>query len=169
MAMSVPDTGGVYLVPAFTGLGAPYWEADARGTIVGITRGTTREHITRAALESIAWQTHDVVQAMEEDAGVPLKVLKVDGGASANDFLMQFQSDVLDCRVQRPAVTETTAWGAACLAGLALGVFSSPDDVRGAWHLDREFTPRMGAEERTRLHAGWKRAVACTQSWARSN
>ncbi len=168
MAMGVPDTGGVYLVPAFTGLGAPYWEADARGTIVGITRGTTREHLTRAALESIAWQTLDVVKAMEEDAGTPLKVLKVDGGASANDFLMQFQSDVLNCHVKRPQVTETTAWGAACLAGLALGVFSSPDDVRNAWHLDREFTPRMEGEERSTLHAGWKRAVACTQSWARS-
>lgn len=169
MAMAVPDTGGVYLVPAFTGLGAPYWEADARGTIVGITRGTTREHLTRAALESIAWQTLDVVKAMEEDAGTPLKVLKVDGGASANDFLMQFQADVLNRHVQRPQVTETTAWGAACLAALALGVFSSPDDVRNAWHLDREFTPKMRADERDRLHAGWKRAVACTQSWARFN
>ena len=166
LAMSVPDTGGVYLVPAFTGLGAPYWDPYARGLLIGITRGTTRAHVARAALEAIAYQTVDVVRAMEQDAGVPLRALRVDGGAAVNDFLMQFQADVLNVPVERPGVTETTALGAAYLAGLAAGVWQSRDDIRSRWHLDRRFEPAMEDARRTELLSGWRRAVERSLGWA---
>lgn len=166
LANSVPDTGGVYLVPAFTGLGAPYWDPYARGALVGITRGTTRAHIVRAALEAIAYQTCDVMRAMEQDAGVPLRALRVDGGAAVNNLLMQFQSDVLGVPVERPAVTETTALGAAYLAGLAAGVWQSQDEIRAQWHLDRRFEPAMEADRREQLLAGWRRAVERSLGWA---
>ncbi|HEY8418453.1 MAG TPA: glycerol kinase GlpK [Limnochordales bacterium] len=166
LALSVPDTGGVYLVPAFTGLGAPYWDPYARGLLIGITRGTTRAHVARAALEAIAYQTVDVVRAMEQDAGVPLRALRVDGGAAVNDFLMQFQADVLNVPVERPGVTETTALGAAYLAGLAAGVWQSRDDIRSRWHLDRRFEPAMEDARRTELLSGWRRAVERSLGWA---
>ncbi|HLT57248.1 MAG TPA: glycerol kinase GlpK [Limnochordales bacterium] len=166
LAQSVPDTGGVYLVPAFAGLGAPHWDPYARGLIVGITRGTTRAHVVRAALEAIAYQTVDVVRAMEQDAGVPLRALRVDGGAAVNDFLMQFQADVLNVPVERPAVTETTALGAAYLAGWAAGVWQSPGDIRTQWHLNRRFAPAMDGARRTALLGGWRRAVERALGWA---
>jgi glycerol kinase len=165
LAARVPDSGGVYFVPAFVGLGAPYWNTDARGTLIGITRGTTREHIARAALDSMAYQTRDVLDAMQQDAGLKLQELKVDGGASANNLLMQFQSDVLGVRVQRPVVQETTALGAAYLAGLAVGFWKDRSDVAQNWALDREFTPAMDPEERDRLHARWQQAVQRTFDW----
>lgn len=166
LAHSVKDTGGVYLVPAFAGLGAPYWDPYARGALVGITRGTTRAHVVRAALEAIAYQTTDVMRAMEQDAGVPLRALRVDGGAAVNDFLMQFQADVLDVPVERPAVTETTALGAAYLAGWAVGVWQNRDEIRSQWHLDRRFEPAMDAARRDELLGGWKRAVERSLGWA---
>ncbi|MBX5476798.1 MAG: glycerol kinase GlpK [Clostridia bacterium] len=166
LARSVEDTGGVYLVPAFTGLGAPYWDPYARGIIVGITRGTNRAHIARATLESIAYQTRDVLDAMNADADVQTHKLRVDGGAVRNDFLMQFQADILGVPVHRPKVNETTALGAAYLAGLATGVWQSQDQVAENWQMDREFTPSMEGGRRAQLYSGWKRAVERAQRWA---
>ena len=166
-ADKVPDTAGVYVVPAFAGMGAPYWDQYARGPVVGITRGCSQEHFIRATLESIAYQTMDVLAAMEQDLGEPLKGLKVDGGASANDFLMQFQADIIDARVQRPRCIETTALGAAYLAGLAVGYWRDLDEIRENWQLDREFAPHMEEERRVQLKKGWKRAVRCALAWAR--
>jgi glycerol kinase len=166
LAGRVSDTGGVYLVPAFVGLGAPYWDMKARGAIVGITRGTTREHMVRAALESLAYQTRDVLGAMEADSGIRLQSLKVDGGAVANNLLMQFQADILGVPVERPRVIETTALGAAGLAGLAVGFWKSREDLAGRWQLDRRFTCHMEAAVRERLYRGWKRAVTRAMDWA---
>lgn len=165
-AEKVDDTGGVYLVPAFAGMGAPYWDSYARGTMVGITRGCQKEHFIRAALESIAYQTVDVLTAMEEDAELSIAGLKVDGGASANDFLMQFQADILGAQVYRPECIETTALGAAYLAGLSCGYFKSKEEIRENWKLSREFVHQMGEEHRLRLLKGWKRAVRCALMWA---
>ena len=166
LALSVPDSGGVYLVPAFTGLGAPHWDMYARGTIVGLTRGSTREHIVRAALEAIAYQVADVVRAMEQDTGLKLSALRVDGGASANNFLMQFQADVLARNTVRPVVRETTALGAACLAGLAVGFWSSREEIRAAWTEDRTFTPAMSEADRKAALGGWQKAVGRAGHWA---
>ncbi len=160
VAESVPDTGGVYLVPAFTGLGAPHWDAAARGMLCGLTRGSNKAHIVRAALESIAYQSAELVQAMERDSGEPLAELRVDGGAAANDFLMQFQADILGKPVVRPANLETTALGAAFLAGLATGVWQDTDELEAFWQADRTFEPKMSADQRETLMAGWQRAVA---------
>ena len=165
LAQSVPDTGGVYLVPAFTGLGAPHWDMYARGTITGITRGTGRNHIVRAALESIAYQTRDVLDAMMQDTGINLKSLKVDGGASQNNFLMQFQSDILGKEVDRPVVTETTALGAAYLAGLATGFWKSRDEIAQKWSMDRKFMPVMNIDEREARYSKWKKAVTRATLW----
>lgn len=165
-AKAVEDTDGVYVVPAFTGLGAPYWNPYARGTIVGITRGFNKEHMIRATLESLAYQTHDVLRAMEQDAKLSLKSLKVDGGACANNFLMQFQSDILDTLVYRPECIETTALGAAYLAGLATGYFKNKDEIRDNWTLGASFYPSMGEKKRESLIKGWKRAVRCALVWA---
>ncbi len=164
-ATAVSDTEGVYIVPAFTGLGAPYWNQYARGTIVGITRGCTKEHIIRAVLESIAYQTHDVLRAMEQDAGTQLRILRVDGGASANDFLMQFQSDILGTKVHRPVCIETTALGAAYLAGLAVGYFKDRKEIQENWQLNREFLPYMKEERKKQLLRGWNKAVRCALLW----
>jgi glycerol kinase len=167
LAASIQDTGGVYLVPAFVGLGAPYWDPYARGTIVGLTRGSGRAEIVRAALEAACYQTRDAVRAMEADSGIPLKELRVDGGMVANNWLMQFQSDILGVPVQRPVVAETTALGAAYLAGLAVGYWQDLDDVRRNWGLDHTFTPDMTAERREALYGGWHKAVARARDWAR--
>ena len=162
LAASVPDNGGVYMVPALTGLGAPYWDQYAKGSITGITRGTTAAHIARAALEGIAFQTMDIVCAMEKDAGVPLGELKVDGGASRNNLLMQFQSDILGTKVVRPQVTETTALGAAYLAGLATGFWKDIDEVKGQWQAERVFTPQAAEEKVAAAKAGWADAMGRT-------
>lgn len=164
-ASKVPDSGGVYVVPAFTGLGAPYWDMYARGVIVGLTRGAGRNHIIRATLESIAYQTADVLHAMEQDTGITFPELRVDGGASANHFLMQFQSDIIGRRILRPRVQETTALGAACLAGLAVGFWESRDDLRKHWTLDTCYEPEMSAQERETLVHGWQKAVTRAMSW----
>ncbi len=166
-AQKVCDNGGVYLVPAFTGLGAPYWDMYARGALLGLTRGTKREHIIRAAQESIAYQVADLVRAMEADTGIPLSGLKADGGASRDAFLMQFQADILGYEVRRPAVRETTALGAACLAGLATGVWKDEQQLRRLWKCDQSFQPRMEPSERERLLCGWYRAVERSRDWAR--
>lgn len=158
-ANRVPDTQGVYLVPAFTGLGAPYWDMHARGALVGLTRGASRDHVVRAALEAIAYQTKDVLDAMQDDSGIVLKHLQVDGGAAANAFLMQFQADLLGVPVRRPAVLETTAFGAAALAGLGVGFWNGLDELRATARVDREFLPAMDAERRNALYGGWRRAV----------
>lgn len=163
----VKDTGGVYVVPAFTGLGAPYWEPYARGTIVGLTRGTSKEHFVRATVESLAYQVADVIRAMEQDSGMRLKSLKVDGGACANNFLMQFQSDILQAKVERPSCVETTALGAAYLAGLAVEYWKDLEEVRKNWSLERRFEPEMGEEQRKRLLGGWRRAMRCALEWAK--
>jgi glycerol kinase len=163
LARSVPDTGGVYLVPAFAGLGAPHWDPHARGAIVGITRGTGRAHIVRATLEAIAYQTREVLEAMAQDAGIALQRLRVDGGAAVNDFLMQFQADILGVPVERPEVTETTALGAGLLAGLAVGAPAGAGEGR---RLQRRFVPAMDEAERERRFAGWKRAVERARGWA---
>ncbi|HWD86979.1 MAG TPA: glycerol kinase GlpK [Mucilaginibacter sp.] len=168
LALSVPDTGGVYFVPAFAGLGAPYWNPEARGTIVGLTRGTTAGHIARAALQSIAYQTRDVLKAMEADSGVPISELRVDGGATANDLLMQFQANLLNCKVIRPTIVETTALGAAYLAGLATGYWNSVEEIERLWQTEKEFDPaadRAGIEQGVQ---GWKRAVHAAQAWSGS-
>ena len=166
-ATSVSDTAGGYVVPAFTGLGAPHWNQHARGCVVGITRGFTRAHLVRATLESLAYQTHDICKAMEQDSGIPIAALKVDGGACANNFLMQFQSDILDCHVHRPQCIETTALGAAYLAGLAVGYWKSLDDIRNNWAIDSVFEPNMEAEKREDLLEGWRLAVECSKLWAK--
>ncbi len=164
-AQKVNDTGGVYFVPAFTGLGAPYWDMYARGCMIGLTRGTRREHIIRAAQESIAYQTADLVHAMERDTGVPLTGLRADGGASRDAFLMQFQADILNKQVLRPVIRETTALGAAYLAGLAAGVWSNLDEIRKLWHCDMVFSPEMEDEKRNKLLSGWEKAVGRSQGW----
>jgi len=165
LAESVADTGGVYLVPAFVGLGAPYWDPYARGTLVGLTRGTTRAHIARAALEAIAYQSKDVLDTMAQEAGMPIRTLRVDGGAAANDFLCQFQSDILGVEVLRPSVTETTGLGAAYLAGVGAGLWKT-EDLAGRWTLDRRFTPAMPPAARDSAYAGWQRAVERSRAWA---
>ena len=165
LAAGVTDTGGVYLVPAFAGLGAPHWDQYARGTIVGLTRGTTKAHIARAALEGIALQVMDVLKAMEADAGIKLKELRVDGGMSANDLLMQLQADLLNVPVVRPRVSETTALGAAYLAGLAVGYWKSQADIARQWQANKRFTPTMKAPERKRMASGWERALGRAKAW----
>ncbi len=164
-AASVEDTAGAYVVPAFSGLGAPHWDQHARGCIVGLTRSFCRAHLVRATLESLAYQTRDICHAMERDSGIPITALRVDGGACANDFLMQFQSDILDCQVHRPLCIETTALGAAYLAGLAVGYWESLEDIRNNWALERVFTPDMAPEKRTSLIKGWEKAVKCAKLW----
>ena len=166
LAASVQDTGGVYLVPAFAGLGAPHWDAYARGTMLGLTRGTTRAHIARAALEAIAFQSAEVLQAMQKDAGIRLKELRVDGGAAANDTLMQFQADILGVPVLRPRVLETTALGAAYLAGLATGVWKNTTDIGRQWAVERRFEPAMSREEAGERMSGWRRALERSKGWA---
>ena len=166
MAESVPDNGGVYIVPAFTGLGAPYWNPYARGTIVGLTRGSRREHVVRAILEAMAYQVNDLTGLMSEESGVEIKSLKVDGGASANDFLMQFQSDILNKEVVRPSCVETTGMGAAFLAGLAVGFWKDTDELKTCVEKDRIFTPKMSEENRTGFLKGWNRAIRCALAWA---
>jgi glycerol kinase len=166
LARSVEDTGGVYLVPAFTGLGAPYWDERARGAIVGLTRGSSRAHLVRAALEAIAYQTRDVVECVQQDSGLALSALRVDGGACQNDFLMQFQADLLGVAVERPALLEVTAQGAAWLAGLGVGLWPDPHALPAQTGRGRRFEPRMPAERREELYAGWKRAVERARGWA---
>ena len=163
----MPDTQDVYLVPAFAGLGAPDWDGHARGTLVGMTRGTTRAHIARAALEAIALQAADVFEAMGRDAGVPLRELRVDGGASRNDLLMQLQADCLGVPVLRPALTETTAFGAAGLAGLASGLWAGADELAALWQLQRRFEPRLPEAQRNAMLARWREAVQRARGWAR--
>ncbi|MBR5229958.1 MAG: glycerol kinase GlpK [Firmicutes bacterium] len=169
MAAEVADNGGVYVVPAFVGLGAPYWDSYARGAVLGITRGTNKYHLVRATLESMAYQTKDLIDAMIEDLGDCLVSLKVDGGASANNFLMQFQADILGCEVKRPVCIETTSLGAAYLAGLATGYWSSKEDVVENWQIERVFTPAMDDDKKGELLAGWKKAVKCSMGWAEAN
>lgn len=169
MAGKVEDTNGCYVVPAFTGLGAPHWDPYARGTIVGITRGVNKYHIIRATLESLAYQVNDVLKAMEADSGITLSALKVDGGASANNFLMQVQADLSGAPVNRPKCVETTAMGAAYLAGLAAGFWSSQEEIREKWASDRVFTPRISAEQREEKLKGWKRAVRYSYGWAKED
>ena len=164
LALKVKDNDGVYLVPAFVGLGAPHWNQDARGTITGLTRGSTAGHIARAAIESIAYQTYDVLKAMEADSGINIKELRVDGGATENNLLMQFQSDVLNTTVIRPIITETTALGAAYLAGLAVGVWENIEALQTQWQIDKKFTPTMKVEERNALVEGWNKAIRATVS-----
>ena len=166
MARKVKDTGGCYVVPAFTGLGAPYWDANARGIIVGLTRGVNKNHIIRATLDSIAYQTGEVLSAMEADAKVPLGTLKVDGGASANNYLLQAQADISQNGVVRPKCVETTAMGAAYLAGLAVGYWKDLDEIRSNWAADREFMPVISAEDSAKRIKGWKKAVACARIWS---
>jgi glycerol kinase len=165
LAASVDDNGGAYFVPAFSGLFAPYWRPDARGTLVGLTRYVTKAHIARAALEATAFQTRDVIEAVTADAGRPLEELRVDGGMTRNDALMQFQADILDIPVVRPRVVETTALGAAYAAGLAVGVWADRDELRAQWQEDRRFEPRMDADERARRYRQWKKAVSKSIDW----
>ena len=164
LATTVPDTGGVYFVPALTGLAAPYWDPYARGSITGLSRGTTAAHIARAALEGIALQTYDIVDCMRRDAELPIRELKVDGGASRNNLMMQFQSDILNCKVYRPRVTETTALGAAYLAGLAVGYWSSLDEIKRQWQVEKEFSPEANLEDVKKTVDGWHNAVDRTLS-----
>lgn len=168
-ANSVKDTNGVYVVPAFAGLGAPYWDMYARGAIMGLTRGANRAHLVRATLESIAYQVKDVLNAMQEDSGLKLKDLRVDGGASSNNFLMQFQSDILDVNIDRPKVVETTALGAAYLAGLAVEFYNNKDEIKKSWIIDREFIPNMSDDKRNLLYKGWKKAVSRSLLWAKED
>lgn len=168
-ANSVKDTNGVYVVPAFAGLGAPYWDMYARGAIMGLTRGANRAHLGRATLESIAYQVKDVLNAMQEDSGLKLKDLRVDGGASSNNFLMQFQSDILDVNIDRPKVVETTALGAAYLAGLAVEFYNNKDEIKKSWIIDREFIPNMSDDKRNLLYKGWKKAVSRSLLWAKED
>ena len=168
LARSVPDNGGVYLVPAFSGLGAPHWEPQARGSLFGLSRGSNKAHIARAALEAIAYQSADVLKAMEQDAGIAVREMRVDGGAAKNDLLLQFQADILGLPVVRPQITETTAQGAAFLAGLALGLWSSKEEVAGQWRSERRFEPGISENRRVELLQGWQRALAQTLAWARS-
>lgn len=166
LASEVKQSEGVYIVPAFAGLGAPYWNQHARGTMVGITRGTTSAHLARAALESIAFQTMDVLKAMETDSGISIRELRVDGGATSNNLLMQFQSDILHCKVVRPVITETTALGAAYLAGLAIGYWGSKEEIQQQWQQERVFTASMPEDERNHLKKGWAKAVQATIGWS---
>jgi glycerol kinase len=166
LAESLKSNEGVYFVPALAGLGAPHWDAYARGAIVGLTRGTTRAHLARAALESMCYQTRDVVAAMEQDAGTPLKELRVDGGAVGNRFLMQFQSDILGVPIEVPLITETTSCGAAYLAGLAVGFWNSQEEIAASWKVAERYEPRMSDSESERLHAQWLRAVERAKGWA---
>jgi glycerol kinase len=165
LATAVPDSNGVYVVPAFVGLGAPYWDMYARGAVLGLTRGAGKNHVVRATLESIAFQTRDVLKAMQDDSGITLTELKVDGGAVANNFLMQFQSDILGVPVDRPMVTETTAMGAAFLAGLAVGFWKDKDEIAAKWNIDRTFKPAMSAADRDAKYAGWVKAVSRCRDW----
>jgi glycerol kinase len=165
LAASVPDAGGVYMVPAFAGLGAPHWDQFARGTITGITRGTTAAHFARAALESIAFQVADVLDVMQTDAGVQIRELRVDGGASVNSLLMQFQADLLRVPVVRPKVTETTALGAAYLAGLAVGFWKSKDDLKANWQIERTFEPALGADEVNHRRQRWRESLTRARDW----
>ena len=167
MATKVPDTNGCYVVPAFTGLGAPHWDQYARGTIVGLTRGVNKYHIIRATLDSLCYQTNDVLRAMEADSGIRLAALKVDGGACANNYLMQTQADIINAPVQRPRCVETTAMGAAYLAGLAVGYWASKEDVVKNWAIDRTFAPNIGAEVREKRIHGWNKALRCAYGWAK--
>ena len=167
MAKSVQDSNGVYVVPAFVGLGAPYWDPYARGAVLGITRGANKNHLVRATLESMAYQTHDLIHVMMQDTGRELVTLKVDGGACANDFLMQFQSDMLNKTVLRPKCIETTSLGAAYLAGLAVGYWNGTEDILNNWKIDREFEPSMKDETRKKLLEGWEKAVKCVLGWAK--
>ena len=167
MAQKVSDCGGCYVVPAFTGLGAPHWDAYARGAILGLTRGVSKYHIIRSTLDSIVYQCQDVLSAMEADAGVRLTALKVDGGASANNYLMQTQSDISNAPVLRPSCVETTAMGAAYLAGLAVGYWADTGEIRKNWSVDRRFDPKITAESRNERLTGWKKAVSCTRGWAK--
>ena len=164
--LAVEDTNGVYIVPAFSGMGAPYWQQYARGTIVGLTRGVTKEHFVRATVESLAYQTNDLLRAMREESGLTIRSLKVDGGASANNFLMQFQSDISDVTIQRPECIETTALGAAYLAGLAVGYWKDQNEVRENWQCGKRFQPQISEERRRALRKGWNRAVRCAIAWA---
>ena len=164
-AMKVDDNGGVYLVPAFVGLGSPYWDMYARGIMVGLTHGSNKNHIIRAALESIAYQSKDLIEAMKEDSGLELKSLKVDGGAVANNFLMQFQADIINANVLRSEIIETTALGAAYLAGLAVGFWKNKEDIKKNWKLDKEFEPNLSEELRTKYFKGWKKAVEKAKNW----
>lgn len=168
LALQVKDSNGVYVVPAFTGLGAPYWDQYARGAVFGLSRGTKKEHFVRATLESLAYQTHDVLRAMEEDSGITLHALKVDGGASANDFILQFQADILNTYIERPVCTETTALGVCYLAGLAVSFFESKDKIKENWMVEKSFHPLMEEENRTDLLSGWKEAVHRTIGWRKS-
>ena len=165
LASQVQDTDGVYMVPAFAGLGAPYWNQHARGTIVGITRGTSSAHIARAALESIAFQSYDLLKAMEGDAGIPIAELRVDGGATHNNMLMQFQSDIVNTKVVRPTIVETTALGAAYLAGLAVGFWKDIEELRSKWQVDKNFTPTINDTKRVDHIQGWERAIKATNNW----
>ena len=164
-AQQVDDNGGVYLVPAFVGLGSPYWDMYARGTVVGLTRGSNKNHIIRAALESIAYQSKDLINAMKEDSGIEINSLKVDGGATANNFLMQFQSDILNTKVLRPEIIETTALGAAYLAGLAVGFWKNKEEIKKNWRLNKEFTPDLSENLREKYYNHWKKAVEKAKSW----
>ena len=165
LASQVPDNDGVYFVPALVGLGAPYWDSQARGTIVGLTRGSNRAHLARATLEAMAYQTRDILDAMQDDAGIRLHSLKVDGGATANNLLMQFQADILGTSVRRPKVRETTALGAAYLAGLAVGYWESQSDITSNWVLDREFTSQLPGHTRDSLYRKWQRATDRARKW----
>jgi glycerol kinase len=165
LARSVPDAGGVYLVPAFVGLGAPYWDPYARGAIAGLTRGSSQAHIVRAALESVAFQTQDVLDAMQRDAGLTIRDLRVDGGMTGNDFLLQFQADISDLRITRPVVTQTTALGASYLAGLATGFWSGLPEIAALWRADAVFEPAMPGDRRRRLRRDWQRAVERARAW----
>jgi len=166
LARSVDTTDGVYVVPAFTGLGAPHWDQRARGTIVGMTRGTRKEHVVRATLESIAYQTRDVAEAMEADSGIEMRSLKVDGGAVKNNFLCQLQSDIIGSEIVRPVVDETTALGSAYAAGLAVGYWSDPDELRSNWQVDAEFEPEMDRDDADRRYDRWSDAVDRSRDWA---
>ncbi len=163
---AVPDTAGVYIVPAFSGLGAPYWNQYARGTVVGLTRGVSKDHFIRAAVESLAYQTNDLAEAMKNDSGININALKVDGGASANNFLMQFQSDISNMKIERPSCVETTALGAAYLAGLGAGFWSDKEEIKKNSRMEREFSPEISEEKRKKLLSGWQRAVRCAEFWA---
>lgn len=164
-AKKVKNNGGVYVVPAFVGLGAPYWDMYARGSIFGLTRGSNKNHIIRAALESIAYQVRDLINAMEEDSGCKINTLKVDGGASKNKLLMQFQSDITNIEVCKPIITETTALGAAYLAGLAVGYFNGIEDISKRWYVGEKYEPKMDSKSRETLYNGWKKAVSRAQHW----
>jgi glycerol kinase len=166
LAKKVTDTDGVYIVPAFAGLGAPYWNQYAKGSIFGLTRGSNSSHLAKAALDSIAYQTYDVLKAMEADSGIHIKELRVDGGATVNNQLMQFQSDILNCKVVRPTITETTALGAAYLAGLAVGYWKNVSEIQKQWQVNKEFIPQIKEEKRVELVKGWKRAVRASIEWA---